>query len=461
MPKLYRGKHFKQAVPQSWWDRVRTNVMTAVGLPVALASSLFMATPAYAEGNEIVDTTDQYSYTQVDNTTPASTEDTVEEITNVQEATPVSTEGTVEEVTNEQETTPATTEGTVEEVTNVQETTPATTEGTVEEVTNEQENTPVSTEGATEEVTNVQENTPASTEGATEEVTNEQENTPVSTEGATEEETSKSDEGQEPGYTTSVDENGTVTVSGETPAASDLVELTDNLTSQYGENITDVYVDENVQSNVAEQGKYYLTDKDESGIYHIHYSHNDSLSPNEERDLIQTVAEKTGIDASSIVVDIPMDDDKFEGTVIYEGQGDKSFEGTDETGTKALPDPEPEPQPEPQPEPTPTPEPEPEPEPTPVPTPTPEPQPEPTPRHESVPYTGDSKLNTIIPTMLIAGVTMLASAAALRDRKLSLIKEAISGVAVVTGDAIKNGFSNVKGKKDIELFVKTRTRYYA
>ncbi len=425
MPKLYRGKHFKQAVPQSWWDRVRTNVMTAVGLPVALASSLFMATPAYAEGNEIVDTTDQYSYTQVDNTTPASTEDTVEEITNVQEATPVSTEGTVEEVTNEQETTPATTEGTVEEVTNVQETTPATTEGTVEEVTNEQENTPVSTEGATEE------------------------------------ETSKSDEGQEPGYTTSVDENGTVTVSGETPAASDLVELTDNLTSQYGENITDVYVDENVQSNVAEQGKYYLTDKDESGIYHIHYSHNDSLSPNEERDLIQTVAEKTGIDASSIVVDIPMDDDKFEGTVIYEGQGDKSFEGTDETGTKALPDPEPEPQPEPQPEPTPTPEPEPEPEPTPVPTPTPEPQPEPTPRHESVPYTGDSKLNTIIPTMLIAGVTMLASAAALRDRKLSLIKEAISGVAVVTGDAIKNGFSNVKGKKDIELFVKTRTRYYA
>ena len=425
MPKLYRGKHFKQAVPQSWWDRVRTNVMTAVGLPVALASSLFMATPAYAEGNEIVDTTDQYSYTQVDNTTPASTEGTVEEITNVQEATPVSTEGTVEEVTNEQETTPATTEGTVEEVTNVQETTPATTEGTVEEVTNEQENTPVSTEGATEE------------------------------------ETSKSDEGQEPGYTTSVDENGTVTVSGETPAASDLVELTDNLTSQYGENITDVYVDENVQSNVAEQGKYYLTDKDESGIYHIHYSHNDSLSPNEERDLIQTVAEKTGIDASSIVVDIPMDDDKFEGTVIYEGQGDKSFEGTDETGTKALPDPEPEPQPEPQPEPTPTPEPEPEPEPTPVPTPTPEPQPEPTPRHESVPYTGDSKLNTIIPTMLIAGVTMLASAAALRDRKLSLIKEAISGVAVVTGDAIKNGFSNVKGKKDIELFVKTRTRYYA
>ena len=146
MSKLYRGKHFKQAVPQSWWDRVRTNVMTAVGLPVALASSLFMATPAYAEGNEIVDTTDQYSYTQVDNTTPASTE------------------------------------GTVEEVTNVQETTPA------------------STEGATEETTNVQETTPASTEGATEEVTNEQENTPATAEGATEEEASKSDEGQEQAF---------------------------------------------------------------------------------------------------------------------------------------------------------------------------------------------------------------------------------------------------------------------
>ena len=458
MFKIYRAKHMKaENIPTSIWNRIKSNVMTRIGFPIAVAAAVLSGSSvALAKESNVEDTATQATQEQQVDVNEINS--TTLENSNLDEIIPVVENTTLEEATKE-EATPVVENTTLEETTK-EEATPVVENTTLEESTKE-EATPIADSKVTvknsstidEKIADLSDTTSVSEEKATEENKNNLE------------------------YSVAIDENNKAitVVSGlsedEDERNQQLVQIHDELVANYSEDVlkdsniydvtnedlttndvqlgdsnVSVSLDEN--KNIVFDGASVASNEKENDYFVHYYQSNDGkihcfadsvgLSYNQRIDnwneFISAHPEYANIPISDLVFDVVLDDGTYDATGMkFIGDQESKQIKENEKISKdpdALPGVKASKPDTPKPTPTPTPKPEPTPEPQPTPTPvvpTPDQPKESTPvqpvkvteevktNTTALPQTGDPALAAGL--VGLGGLGALAGGATLRKRK--------------------------------------------